>query len=215
MKKIALSLTALCLAAPLLHADDVALMTLSPGKGKPLVTVAMEFFESDAPEHAANFKKLARKGFYKGTAIHRAFPHTLVQFGDPMTRSSDRAKVGTGGPGYTLPPEIHHKHTKGSIAAARLPDKINPARVSNGSQFYVCIDSQPSFDGQYTVFGQVIYGLDALDALSEKAVDTNDYPLDRLEVKSINIMPREVLPPAPDLTKTAAKVKTKHWWQIF
>ena len=89
--------------------------------------------------------------------------------GDPLSRKKDRTKVGTGGPGYTILPEIRRKHTKGAVAAARLPDKINPSRVSNGSQFFICLQPQPSYDGQYTVFGHVLYGLDTLDLISHEA----------------------------------------------
>jgi cyclophilin family peptidyl-prolyl cis-trans isomerase len=94
-----------------------------------------------------NFKKLARKGFYKGIAVHRAIPSMLVQLGDPLSRKKDRNRVGTGGPGYTLPPEIRRKHTKGAVAAARLGDQINPARMSNGSQFYICLAPMPNWTG--------------------------------------------------------------------
>ncbi|MDB6154805.1 MAG: peptidyl-prolyl cis-trans isomerase cyclophilin type [Chthoniobacteraceae bacterium] len=215
MKKIVLTLTALCAATALLHADDVALMTLRVGKEKQVQRVAMEFYNGDAPAHVENFKKLAKEKFYNGQAIHRSFPHLLIQTGDPLSRKKDRTNVGTGGPGFTIPPEVHRKHLKGSIAAARLPDNINPSRLSNGSQFYICLAPMPSFDGQYTVFGNVIYGLDVLDALSTKPVDTNDFPVERIEVESIKIVPREALPPVQAPVKPGTPVKTKHWWEFY
>ncbi|MES2571197.1 MAG: peptidylprolyl isomerase [Verrucomicrobiota bacterium] len=215
MKKIVLTLTALCVVAPLLHADDVALLSFRVGKEKQRQRVALEFYPADAPAHVENFKKLARDGFYDGQTIHRAFPHLLVQMGDPLSRKKDRTSVGTGGPGYTVPAEIHRKHLKGTVAAARLPDKINPSRLSNGSQFYVCLAPMPTFDGQYTVFGNVIYGLDVLDAFSTKPVDTNDYPVDRIEIDSIKILPREALPPVAPPSKPGAVEKKKRWWQFF
>jgi len=85
-----------------------------------------------------------------------------VQAGDPLSRRKDRAKVGTGGPGYTLQPEIRRKHTVGAVAMARLPDKINPARVSNGSQFYICLKPMPNLDGQYTCLVMSSRGLNGL-----------------------------------------------------
>lgn len=215
MKIIALTLTALCSAIPLLHADDVALLTIRAGNDKTIHRVAIELYEGDAPAHVASFKKLARKRFYNGLAIHRSFAHQLIQMGDPLTEGKNRTKVGTGGPDFTLPPEIHRKHLKGAVAAARLPDKINPSRRSNGSQFYVCLEPMPNFNGQYTVFGQVIYGLDVLDALSAKPVDSNDYPVERLEIQSIKIMPREKLPAAPAPAGSTAPVKAKRWWRLF
>lgn len=215
MKKIAFTLAALLVAGPLVRAEDVALLTLRAGKSAELQRVAIEFYDGDAPVHVANFKKLADKGFYKGLAFHRSFPHLLMQVGDPLSKHNDRTRVGTGGPGYTLPPEIHRKHGKGAIAAARLPDKINPSRVSNGSQFYVCLAPMPTFDGQYTVFGHVIYGLEVLDLLSQQTVDTNDNPVERIEIQSVKIMPREQLPPPPAPPKPGTPVKVKRWWQIF
>lgn len=215
MKK-PLLLSAATLAA-LLHvasAEDVALMTVQIGKGGADQLVALEFYDGDAPRTVENFKKLAKKGFYKGIAFHRAFPSTLVQAGDPLSKEKNRDKVGIGGPGYTLVPEIRRKHTKGAIAAARLPDKINPSRMSNGSQFFVCLAPQPTYDGQYTVFGNVIYGLDVLEQISNKPVDSNDYPVDRCIIRSIKVLPREQLPPEPAPTAPSKKT-SKPWWKIF
>ena len=218
MKKLLLPLLIPILAAPSLFAEDVALVSLRVAKEKYVRQFAIEFAEDDAPQTVANFKKLARKGFYKGTTVHRAFAHTLVQMGDPLSHKKDRSAVGTGGPGYTLAPEIRRKHVKGAIAAARLPDKINPSRVSNGSQFYVCLNSMPNLDGQYTVFGRVIWGLDTLDLISAKSVDSNDNPVERIEIRSVKIMPRENLPvpPAPEKPATETpKPAQKSWWKIF
>src|SRR5688572_31903417 len=108
MKSSFLVATVLCCAflPSDLHAEDVALMTVRIGKQKQLRRVAFAFREGDAPAHVENFKKLARKRFYNGLTFHRAFPHMLVQTGDPLSEGKDRGKVGTGGPGYTLPPEI-------------------------------------------------------------------------------------------------------------
>jgi len=218
MKKFLFPLILTFGAAAPLSADDVALISLRVGKENRQRQFAIEFFNGDAPQTVANFQKLARKGFYKGTAVHRAFGHTLVQMGDPLSKKKDRSSVGTGGPGYTIPPEIRRKHTKGAVAAARLPDKINPSRVSNGSQFYVCLEPMPNLDGQYTVFGKVIWGYETLDLISTKSVDSNDNPIERIEIRSIKIVPREKLPapPAPEKPGTApAKPAKKSWWKIF
>lgn len=215
MKKTVLILSALFCAAPLVEADEVALLTLDTGNPKNPQRVALEFYPADAPGHVENFKKLAQKGFYKGLALHRVFPRLLVQTGDPLSKGKDRSKVGTGGPGYTLPPEIRRKHVKGAVAAARLPDTINPSRVSNGSQFYVCLAPMPAYDGQYTVFGQVIYGMDVLELLSTRSVDTNDNPLERIEIQSVKILSRETLPPPTAPAKPGPPQKVRRWWQIF
>ncbi len=215
MKKILLTLALFASGLIAVRADDVALVTLQIGKDKKKPRqVALEFYDGDAPATVENFKKLARKKFYNGLAIHRVFPDTLVQTGDPLSKRSDRARVGTGGPGYTLAPEIRHKHIKGSIATARLPDKINPSRLSNGSQFYVCLTAMPSYDGQYTVFGHVLWGLEVLEEVSNLPVDSNDNPLNRVEIKSVKILPREQLP-APAAVPAPGPAPTKRWWQFF
>ena len=196
MKKLLL----LALATATLHADEVALLEFRFGD-KTTRTAAIELYPEAAPSTVENFKKLAKEGFYNGCAVHRAFPGTLVQMGDPLSKKKDRSNVGTGGPGYTMPAEIRRKHTKGAVAAARLPDNVNPQRRSNGSQFYVCLVPQPKLDGQYTVFGNVIQGLDVLDLISNKPTDTNDYPTERIELSKVRIVPREALPSPMPVTK--------------
>jgi peptidyl-prolyl cis-trans isomerase B (cyclophilin B) len=214
MRPTAFLLSLILVVGSALHADECALVSLRVGKEDQVLQFAMEFYEGDAPGTAANFKKLAKKGFYKGTTIHRAFPHILVQMGDPLSKEKDRTRVGTGGPGYSLPPEIRRKHTKGAVVAGRLPDKVNPSRVSNGSQFFICLKPMPEYDGQYTVFGNVLWGLDTLVALSTRPTDTNDYPSDRIEIRSIKILDRAQLPAPPKPKEEGAKA-ARHWWQIF
>ena len=214
MKKILLPIACFAASLAVVRADDVALITFQIGKDKAARQVALEFHEADAPQTVENFKKLARKRFYNGLAVHRAFPNILVQMGDPLTASKDRSKVGTGGPGYTIAPEIRRKHSKGAVAAARLPDNVNPSRVSNGSQFYICLQPMPSYDGQYTVFGNVVWGMDTLEQISLLPVDSNDYPVQRVEIQSVKIMPREKLPPPPAPVVPGPAPK-KPWWKLF
>ena len=214
MKKILLTACAAATALSGVRADDVALLTFKVGKDKTPHQVALEFYEGDAPQSVENFKKLAKKKFYNGTAIHRAFPNILVQMGDPLSKGREKARVGTGGPGYTIPAEIHRKHTKGAVATGRLPDKINPTRVSNGSQFLICLAPMPSYDGQYTVFGNVIWGLDFLGEISGRPVDSNDSPVERVEITSVKIIPREQLPAAP-VPVVPGPAPKKKWYQFF
>ena len=191
MKKLLplLALAALsALAAPAL-ADDVAVLQFKTGG--QMQRIVLEFYEDSAPVTVANFKKLAASGFYNGTAVHRIFPRLMVQAGDPLSKKKGNAGIGTGGPGYTLPPEIKRKQTTGAVAAARLSDKINPARRSNGSQFFVSLRPMPNLDGQYTVFAHVAEGLDVLDAISQQPADTNDSPVERVVIASVRILPRE------------------------
>jgi peptidyl-prolyl cis-trans isomerase B (cyclophilin B) len=120
--------------------------------------IVIEFYPAVAPKTVANFETLAKKGFYNGLTFHRVVPGFVVQGGDPKGD-------GSGGPGYDVPAEISpaEKHLRGSVATARLGDAVNPDRKSSGSQFYICLEPQPPLDGQYTVFGGVIEGMDVVD----------------------------------------------------
>ncbi|PIR21156.1 MAG: peptidylprolyl isomerase [Deltaproteobacteria bacterium CG11_big_fil_rev_8_21_14_0_20_47_16] len=113
----------------------------------------------DAPLSVTNFKQLADAGFYNGLTFHRVEPGFVIQGGDPQG-------TGTGGPGYTIPAEIGLKHTKGALAWARTGDQVNPERRSSGSQFYITLEPVPFLDGQYTVFGQTISGMDVVEKIS-------------------------------------------------
>jgi peptidyl-prolyl cis-trans isomerase B (cyclophilin B) len=195
MKNIlVLSAILLCTAVACL-ADPVAVFDLQWGKGKDRQkrSFAIGFYDADAPQTVANFKKLVENGFYKGTIIHRVFPNYLVQGGDPLSRKKDRSVIGTGGPGYTLPAEIRRKLLRGSVAMGRLPDKINPTRQSNGSQFYICLQPIPAQNGKDTVFGEVAGGLGVLDEISHLPADTNSNPIDRVMVTRTYMIDRSSL----------------------
>jgi len=185
----AISLTASAMAATL--GPDVAIMEIRMGKEKQTRQVILGLHEESAPYTVENFKTLVRKKFYNGLRFHRIFPSSFVQTGDPSSRRGQTEKTGTGGPGYTLPAEIKLKHNKGAVAMARLPDKINPAKNSNGSQLYVCLTPLPKLDGQYTVFAQVLEGLDVLEAISNEPTNSDDFPLPKIVIKSIVIQPRD------------------------
>ena len=152
---------------------------------KNLRRVVIALDADAAPATVANFEKLLRHKFYNAIKVHRVIPHALVQMGDPLSRHrQDLARLGTGGPGYTLPPEIHLHHTAGAVAMSRLPDSINPGRRSSGSQFYICLKPMPNLDGQYTVFGHVTEGMDVLDTLSTQPADTNNNPVPPILIAS-------------------------------
>ncbi len=170
MKKVrstmfgALALTTLMAAAVAWGANSDGLSVRNTGHYATLDTdrgpIVIELYPESAPKTVANFEKLSREGFYNGLTFHRVVPGFVVQGGDPKGN-------GTGGPGYTLPAEISatEKHLRGSVAMARLGDEVNPDRRSSGSQFYICLEPQPFLDGQYTVFGGVIKGMDVVDKI--------------------------------------------------
>lgn len=118
--------------------------------------IVIRLYPDVAPKTVENFVKLARQGFYNGLTFHRVVPGFVIQGGDPVGD-------GSGGPGYTLDAEISSlSHITGTVAMARRPDEVNPERRSSGSQFYICLAPQPHLDGQYTIFGEVIQGMDTV-----------------------------------------------------
>jgi cyclophilin family peptidyl-prolyl cis-trans isomerase len=168
---------------------QVAVIKIQFPKEREPRRVVIAFCEKSAPQTVSNFKTLVTQHYYDGMRFHRIFPHTLVQTGDPKSRHGESNYSGTGGPGCTVPAEIHLPHRRGAVAMSRLPDKINPLRASNGSQFYVCLEPLPQLDGEYTVFGQVQEGLDVLDALSTRPANSNNFPMERIVIKSIRLEP--------------------------
>jgi cyclophilin family peptidyl-prolyl cis-trans isomerase len=140
--------------------------------------IVLAFYDKDAPQHVANFKKLAREGFYNGCTFHRVMPGFMIQGGDPNSKDSDRANDGLGGPGYTIPAEIKRNHKRGALAAARISDQYNPKRASSGSQFYICVGVPSRLDGAYTVFGETIDGLDVIDEIVAQPRDGKNNPLE-------------------------------------
>jgi len=141
-------------------------------------TIALEFFDDDAPKTVANFRKLAGDGFYDGIIFHRVIPDFMIQGGCPDG-------IGTGGPGYTFEDEFNdHKVVRGALAMA------NAGPNTNGSQFFiVTVDAAPWLDGKHTVFGQVTAGMDAVDAIESTPTGPQDRPLDPPTIDSIELDP--------------------------
>jgi len=177
-----------CFSAPV--GPDVAVLQIRIGKEKELQRVVIGLYDEVTPLTVANFKELIRKKFYNGMRFHRVFPSTFVQTGDPASRHGQADRSGTGGPGYTIPAEIKLNHEKASVAMARLPDDVNPAKNSNGSQFYACLVPLPKLNGKFTVFGEVLEGLEVLDHISNLTTNSNDFPLPKVVIKSITLEPR-------------------------
>ena len=150
---------------------------------KDLGTITLEFYPSRAPNHVDNFKKLAREGFYDGTKFHRVIPGFMIQGGDPNTKGDDTHTWGTGGPGYEIDAEFSDApHLRGTLSMARSQDPN-----SAGSQFFICVDRAASLDGEYTVFGKVLDGMDVADNIVNSARDGNDRPNEDVVIESIRI----------------------------
>lgn len=142
-------------------------------------TIVMVLYDQ-TPRHKANFLKLAREGFYNGTTFHRVIEGFMIQGGDPNSKDKIPYNDGQGGPGYTLPAEIVPglRHKRGAVAAARMPDHMNPAKESSGSQFYIVQSDNGAthLDGSYTVFGEVVKGMEAVDRIAKVPKGMNDRP---------------------------------------
>ncbi|MBF0555388.1 MAG: peptidylprolyl isomerase [Nitrospirae bacterium] len=141
-------------------------------------SISLKFYPETAPNHVNNFIELAKKGFYDGTTFHRVIPGFMIQGGDPNTKDHDKSNHGMGGPGYTVKAEFSERsHARGilSMARAQHPD-------SAGSQFFICAADSPFLDGQYTVFGEVVEGMDVVDKIVSVPRDARDNPKERVEM---------------------------------
>jgi peptidyl-prolyl cis-trans isomerase B (cyclophilin B) len=169
--------------APSKTSDDqeVAVITTTEG------AMVAQFWTDAAPKTIANFKKLARAGFYDGTCFHRVIRGFMIQGGDPQ--SKDPAKEdswGGGDPGYKIDAEFNdHSHVRGVLSMAREPQDINTA----GSQFFICHGNPTFLDHHYTSFGKLIKGLDVLDKIATTPTHPPDRPDKRMGVISIKIVP--------------------------
>jgi peptidyl-prolyl cis-trans isomerase B (cyclophilin B) len=127
-------------------------------------TIVAELFDAETPKTVANFEKLANEGFYDGTRFHRVIRDFMCQGGDPLSRDPTNARVGTGGPGYTIKCECHlntHRHVAGALSMAHA------GKDTGGSQFFICHSPQRHLDGKHTVFGQVTGGMDVVHAIKQ------------------------------------------------
>lgn len=148
---------------------------------------------SKTPKHRENFAKLAFSKFYDGILFHRVIDGFMIQTGDPLTKDAANApRYGTGGPGYNVPAEFvpEYTHKKGALAAARRGDTVNPLKESSGSQFYIVQDPMAcaSLDGDYTVFGETVEGLDVIDKIAAVETNQRDCPLKDVKILKIRLV---------------------------
>jgi peptidyl-prolyl cis-trans isomerase B (cyclophilin B) len=166
--------------------NEVAIIKTTEGD------MVIQFWSDVAPNTVENFKKLAKQGFYNGTAFHRIIKGFMVQGGDPLTKDPSKESMwGTGGPGYQIKAEFNAKsHQRGVLSMARSNDPD-----SAGSQFFICLGDASFLDGKYTAFGKIIKGDDVLGKIGDTPVASaggeRSKPTRRIEVKSIDIVPAE------------------------
>ena len=143
-------------------------------------TIRVKLYK-DTPKHRDNFIKLALSHYYDGVLFHRVIDDFMIQGGDPYTRDTARiAEWGEGGPGYNIDAEFvpEHTHKRGALAAARRGDLANPMKESSGSQFYLVQNAEncKHLDGEYTVFGETVGGLNVIDRIAHVQTDRFDRP---------------------------------------
>lgn len=165
-----------------MNAPEVAIIDTAEGQ------MVLEFWQDVAPKTVENFKKLAREGYFDGTAFHRIVKGFMIQGGDPLSKKDD-PRVGTGGPGYRIKAEFNERpHVRGVVSMARSNDPD-----SAGSQFFICLGEARFLDRQYTAFGRLIKGDDVLGKIgdtptTESGGGERSKPLNRVGVKSIKIV---------------------------
>ncbi len=151
------------------NGEEVAILDTSQGR------IVVMFFPEVAPNHVANFKKLAKRGFYNGTRFHRVIPGFMIQGGDPNSKDNNPANDGMGGPGYSVNAEFNkYKHVRGILSAARSSDPN-----SAGSQFFLMHQAAPHLDNQYSIYGKAVVGLDVIDKIVSLPRGQNDNPNDK------------------------------------
>jgi peptidyl-prolyl cis-trans isomerase B (cyclophilin B) len=174
------------LLAPAILAEEP-----TTGEQAPHVILKTKFGEMEivlfpdlAPKHVESFLKLTNSGFYNGTLFHRIIPNFMIQGGDPLTKDpANVSRFGTGGPGYTVPAEFSKvAHEKGILSAARTSDPN-----SAGSQFFIMVAKAPDLDEKYTVFGEVVNGVEVAETIVNQPRDLKDNPLERIEM-TIEVM---------------------------
>ncbi len=156
---------AAALATPDPSVVDNELAVIETDYGK----IKIRFYPDVAPRHVENFKKLTQENFYDGLGFHRVIPDNIIQGGDPQTRSGDPSLWGMGMPGQpTVPAEFNTRpFVKGTVGMARRGGDVN----SGTSQFFICLTAHPEWDGQYTVFGEVVQGLETVRMISNVPSD--------------------------------------------
>ena len=149
--------------------------------------IEMTLFPEVAPGHVENFLKLAKSGFYDGTIFHRVIPGFMIQGGDPNSKGTNRSNHGAGGPGYSIDAEFNDKpHVRGALSMARSRDPD-----SAGSQFFIVVKKSSFLDNNYTIFGEVVSGMDVVDKIVSQKRDARDNPIERIEMTILVIEPEQ------------------------
>ncbi len=165
--------------------------------------IVIELLPDAAPDHVGYVMKLAAEGAYDGTTFHRAILRGLIQGGDPLSKDpAKKAQYGTGGLGVLKFRANDLTHVRGAVSAVLRPGQ----RDSGGAQFFVCVSDQPTLDGQFTVFGRVVEGLEIAQQISELPADATGLIAERVEITTMRIRDTPPPEPTPFETETAAQL---------
>jgi peptidyl-prolyl cis-trans isomerase B (cyclophilin B) len=157
-------------------------------------TIVIDLLSDAAPNHVALFITRAKEGAYGGTIFHRVIAMGIIQGGDPLSRDpAQREKYGTGGLGMLRFEANGEKHTRGAVSAVLVPGKLDSA----GSQFFICITDQPALDGQYTIFGRVVDGINIAQKISTVPADPKGVTSERIEIRNVTIRDKPAAIPEP------------------
>ena len=157
----------------------MATVNIETGLGK----ISFKLLPELAPETVRNFEKLAKDGFYDGTLFHRVIPGFMIQGGDPNTKTDNKGSWGMGGPGYNLEAEFSSRsHLRGIVSMARSQDPN-----SAGSQFFIMHADNAGLDNQYTVFGEVIEGMDVVDKIANVKTENPDRPVEKVQMTHVTV----------------------------
>jgi cyclophilin family peptidyl-prolyl cis-trans isomerase len=157
-----------------------------------LGVIRFEFVPGKAIKHTQQFIKLARAGFYDGSAFHRVIPHGIIQGGDPLLKDpqTPRERWGSGALNQIADEFSDLKHLRGTVSTVRIPGQAN----SGGAQFFMCASPQPQLDGQFSAFGQVTEGIDVVDQISTAPTDGNGLTVKPVRIVSIKIERKKLEP---------------------
>lgn len=148
-----------------------------------LGNISFKLLPELAPETVRNFEKLSKDGFYDGTLFHRVIPGFMIQGGDPNTKTDNKGSWGMGGPGYNLKAEFNSRsHLRGIVSMARSQDPN-----SAGSQFFIMHADNAGLDNQYTVFGEVIEGMDVVDKITNVKTENPDRPVEKVQMIHVTV----------------------------
>lgn len=160
--------------------NPVAKLTTNQG------VIELELFQDTMPVTTGNFIKLVKEGFYDGIKFHRVIDGFMIQGGDPITKTEEYLRYGTGGPGYTIPDEFiagkYLTNVRGTIAMA------NAGPDTGGSQFFINLVNNTNLDSKHPVFGRVLNGMGVVDAIAKVKVNQRNLPLETVMIEKAEII---------------------------